>query len=62
MAELPAQVVTGAVTEVVTGAVAVVEEAAAMEEYSSSVAGVGATLGDIMKEQMESSDGGEGDK
>jgi len=31
MAELPAQVVTGVVTEVVTGAVAVVEEAAAME-------------------------------
>ena len=32
------------------------EEAAAMEEYSSSVAGVGATLGDIMKAQMESSE------
>jgi small subunit ribosomal protein S1 len=32
------------------------EEAAAMEEYSASVAGVGATLGDIMKEQMESGD------
>ena len=32
------------------------EEAAAMEEYSSTVAGVGATLGDIMKAQMESSE------
>ncbi len=28
-----------------------------MEEYSSSVAGVGATLGDIMKAQMETSEG-----
>jgi small subunit ribosomal protein S1 len=37
------------------------EEAAAMEEYSSSVAGVGATLGDIMKAQMESSEGEDGD-
>ena len=37
------------------------EEAAAMEEYSSSVAGVGATLGDIMKQQMESSDGEDGE-
>ncbi len=33
------------------------EEAAAVEEYSSSVAGVGATLGDIMKAQMETSEG-----
>jgi small subunit ribosomal protein S1 len=37
------------------------EEAAAVEEYSASVAGVGATLGDIMKEQMESSESGDGD-
>jgi small subunit ribosomal protein S1 len=37
------------------------EEAAAVEEYSSSVAGVGATLGDIMKAQMETSDGDDGD-
>jgi small subunit ribosomal protein S1 len=37
------------------------EEAAVVEEYSSSVAGVGATLGDIMKAQMETSDGDDGD-
>jgi len=37
------------------------EEAAAVEEYSASVAGVGATLGDIMKEQMESSGSEDGD-
>ena len=37
------------------------EEAAAVEEYSSSVAGVGATLGDIMKAQMETSEGEDGD-
>jgi small subunit ribosomal protein S1 len=30
------------------------EEAAAVEEYSASVAGVGATLGDILKAQMGS--------
>jgi small subunit ribosomal protein S1 len=37
------------------------EEAAAVEEYSSSVAGVGGTLGDIMKAQMETSEGEGGD-
>ena len=37
------------------------EEAAAVEEYSASVSGVGATLGDIMKAQMGSSDAEEGD-
>ena len=33
------------------------EEAAAMQEYSSTAAGTGATLGDIMKEQMDSREG-----
>ena len=37
------------------------EEAAAVEEYSSSVAGVGATLGDIMKAQMETGEEEDGD-
>jgi small subunit ribosomal protein S1 len=37
------------------------EEAAAVEEYSASVAGVGATLGDIMKAQMDPSEGGDGE-
>jgi small subunit ribosomal protein S1 len=37
------------------------EEAAAVEEYSTSVAGVGATLGDILKAQMGSSEEGDGD-
>ncbi|MCH6576881.1 MAG: 30S ribosomal protein S1 [Proteobacteria bacterium] len=37
------------------------EEAAVVEEYSSSVAGVGATLGDIMKAQMETSEGEDGE-
>ncbi len=37
------------------------EEAAAVEEYSASVAGVGATLGDIMKAQLGSNDGEDGD-
>jgi small subunit ribosomal protein S1 len=37
------------------------EEAAAVEEYSASVAGVGATLGDILKAQMGSGEPEEGD-
>jgi len=37
------------------------EEAAAVEEYSASVAGVGATLGDILKAQMGSSEEEDGD-